>query len=157
MAEVREDVMNLASALGIDLSGLGDDVLEAIGLRIVAEDILPTKPAIQGIVDEVRRAETGALARPAPVSAPTRRRPRYLATETTTRREKDRLATVHRLEDVRTGLNVRPRRPDPIPALKAHPACLAAAADGAEPCSRCAWLLGADVPYMDAHVDDEAY
>ena len=46
-----------------------------------------------------------------------------------------------------------PTRLDPSTA---HPACIAAAADGATPCSRCSWLLDRDdegARYIDFHLD----
>jgi len=47
-----------------------------------------------------------------------------------------------------------PTRLDPT---EAHPACIAAAADGATPCSRCSWLLDRDnegARYIDHHLED---
>lgn len=65
-------------------------------------------------------------------------KPRYLATERTTRL---RLAKRHEAEDKRTGLYIRPRRPDPLSAFAVHPACRAAFEEGVNACSRCTPLL----------------
>lgn len=46
--------------------------------------------------------------------------------------------------------------PERLEATAAHPACIAAAADGATPCSRCSWLLDLDNEgsrYIDEHLD----
>lgn len=149
MTPAHESLLNLCSALGIDLRGLSDDVCDIIALRIHAEDILPTKPAVKQIIDEVRRAEGGTAETPSllsdsgdaqPPSAP-HRKMRYLATEATDAKYRERMATVHRIEDHRSGLDLRPRRPDPLGPLAVHAPCKAAYQDGGECCSRCAPLL----------------
>jgi hypothetical protein len=145
MIRAVEALLNLTSALGIDTRGIADDVLEIIALRIVVEDVLPTKLNVERIITEVRLSEAGgsdglASARP---SEPPHRKPRYLATEATEAKMRQRLARAHRTEDVRTGLRLVPRRPEVMRPGAVHPACKAAHADGAIPCVRCTPLLHA--------------
>jgi hypothetical protein len=146
----QEALLNLTSALGIDVRHLSDDVLEIIALRIVVEDVLPTKPNVERIIAEVRAAEAGGQANvgsspestteePAPASA---HRPyRFNATEATDAKYRHRLSLVHNAEDRRTALDIRPRRPDPLGPTAVHPPCKAAYQDGGACCSRCAPLL----------------
>jgi hypothetical protein len=148
MPDVREAMMNLSSALGIDLSGLADDVLETCALRIVAEGILPTKPNIERIVADARAAEGASSPGQATPSA----HPfRFNATEADAIQRR-KLAARHQAETSRSGLYLVPRRPQALPVDKPHPACLAAARDGGTPCSRCSWLLDDDA-YTEAWLD----
>jgi hypothetical protein len=169
MIKAQEALLNLCSALGIDVRHIPDDVQEMIALKIVIEDVLPTKENVERIIADVQRAEGGGQAtgvvapqEPAPPSAPrveggtsgvsaqtrlpagppsTPRGYRFNATEATDAKYRARLSLVHRSEDARAGLDIRPRRPDPLPFTIAHPACIAANAEGARPCSRCAPIL----------------
>jgi hypothetical protein len=169
MIRAQEALLNLCSALGIDMRHIPDDVQEIIAFRIAIEDVLPTKPNIERVIEEVQRAEGGGQAtgvvapqEPAPPSAHRAeggtsgddahpRLPagppsahhgyRFNATEATEAKYRARLRLVHRTEDARSGLDIRPRRPDPLPFTVAHPACIAADAEGARPCSRCAPIL----------------
>jgi hypothetical protein len=61
MTPAQEALLNLCSALGIDTRGLADDVLEIIALRIVIEDVLSTKPNIERVIADVKRAEAGKV------------------------------------------------------------------------------------------------
>jgi len=50
----------------------------------------------------------------------------------------------------------RPEVLERLAPSAAHPACIAAATDGATPCSRCSWLLEIDnegARYIDHHLD----
>jgi hypothetical protein len=146
--------LNLCSALGIDVRHLSDDVCDTIALRIVAEGILPTKPAIERVIADVKRAEGGqAKARPhaAEEPAPSAHPYRFNSTEADAKQRR-KLAAQHLAESKRTGLYIVPRRPDPMPVDKPHPACLVSARDGGTPCSRCSWLLDDDA-YTEAWLD----
>jgi hypothetical protein len=152
MQRAQEALLNLTSALGIDTRGLADDVLEVIALRIVTEDVLPTKPNVERVIDEVKRAEgtnerglaaAGQAPAETPMSAgPSAHRPyRFNATEASESKYRQRLAQAHRTEDSRTGLYLVPRRPEVLRPGAVHPACQAAYAEDADPCARCKPLL----------------
>jgi len=176
MAKTSDVVKSMCRELGVDVKGLSADDLDIVGLRIVAEDVPPTKANVERVIADVvgrgegvpdaqamgtshggypapsplitvERAEgrgqaTGVVApqEPALPSAPIRK-PRYLATEATDAKYRERLARAHRTEDARTGLYLVPRRPERMRAGAVHPACKAAYADEGVPCEYCTPLL----------------
>lgn len=64
-----------------------------------------------------------------------------------------RLARIHRIQTAQHRDVVEPI----TSADRIHPACRAAANDGATPCRMCSWLLDLDnegARYIEAHLDD---
>lgn len=148
-ATIRESLTDLAKAFGVPLDGLTDDELATIADRLMREKQLAPTPVWMGrIVDQVRheRAEeaeyqvrAGTIGHsPTPAASSAPRRPRFLATERTTRL---RLAAKHDAENKRTGLYIVPRKPEVLSPFEAHAGCKVAYSDGGTPCYRCLPLL----------------
>jgi hypothetical protein len=160
--DARRHLRLIAGELGVNLKGISDDDLNIVAIRFVMDDRL-TADALQAIVDDVRagsgQAKEAVVGDPLaatqePALPPARSKPGYRFNSTEAdRRQRHKLAMQHLSESARTGLYVVPRRPDPLPVDKPHPACLVAARERrGTVCDRCLWLLD-DNPYTDAWLD----
>lgn len=163
--DTRVALRQLARELDVSLDGLTIEQLPVVADRFVADGRLKAE-VLRGIVEDVRaegvdtrrRAVEPQQARPVAVvrsgsdAAPSAHRGyRFNSTEAD-RKDREKRRLQHQAENARTGLYLVPRRPEPFPAGKPHPACLAAARDGGTPCERCSWLLEDD-PYTEAWLD----
>ena len=144
----RQAVVGLCAALEVPVSDLDDDSIDVIAIRIIAElGDRPTAVGVGKIVDQVRFAERpGGGSEPSSVEPDPSPAPVDIPLG---QRAMD--AAVAGFDEVAQRRGTK--------RGNVHPACRAAATEGAQPCSTCAPLLHpADCGcywcgYFEAHAD----